>query len=64
MKKSLIANLIGMSALLAGVAVAAPITVFSTGNPDGLIAALSRPGSGTLLETETADRFPRNHFET
>jgi hypothetical protein len=30
---------------------------FSTGNPDGLLAALSRPGSPGLLETETADDF-------
>jgi hypothetical protein len=30
---------------------------FSTGNPDGLIATLSRPGGPGLLETETADDF-------
>ncbi len=33
---------------------------FSTGNPDGLIGTLSRPGSGGLLETETADDFILN----
>jgi hypothetical protein len=30
---------------------------FSTGNPDGLIATLSRPASPGKLETETADDF-------
>lgn len=30
---------------------------FSTGNPDGLIATASRPGSGGQLEIETADDF-------
>ena len=30
---------------------------FSTGNPDGLIATLSRVASGSNLETETADDF-------
>src|SRR5262249_51159184 len=30
---------------------------FSTGNPDGLIATLSRPASTGKLETETADDF-------
>ena len=30
---------------------------FSTGNPDGKIATLSRPAGGGLLETETADDF-------
>jgi hypothetical protein len=32
-------------------------TLFSTGNPDGLIATASRPGSPGVLETETADDF-------
>jgi hypothetical protein len=31
--------------------------VFSTGNPDGLIATLSRTASTGKLETETADDF-------
>jgi hypothetical protein len=31
--------------------------LFSTGNPDGKIATLSVPASGTQLETETADDF-------
>src|SRR5260370_9804926 len=35
---------------------AGPVTLFSTGNPDGKIATLSRP-AGTGLETETADDF-------
>jgi hypothetical protein len=43
--------------LSAGAAAAGPVTIFSTGNPDGLIATLSRPSSGNLLETETADDF-------
>lgn len=30
---------------------------FSTGNPDGKIATLSRPASANLVETETADDF-------
>jgi hypothetical protein len=38
-------------------ATAAPITVFSTGNPDGKIATLSRTASAGKLETETADDF-------
>jgi hypothetical protein len=37
-------------------AVASPF-VFSTGNPDGLIATLSRTASPGKLETETADDF-------
>jgi hypothetical protein len=31
--------------------------LFSTGNPDGVIATLSAPASGGQLETETADDF-------
>src|SRR5215468_2415861 len=30
---------------------------FSTGNPDGLLGALSQPAGGGTLETETADDF-------
>jgi hypothetical protein len=33
---------------------------FSTGNPDGLIGTLSRPGTGGVLQTETADDFLLN----
>jgi hypothetical protein len=36
-------------------ALAGPITLFSTGDPDGRLAALSRPPG--VLETETADDF-------
>src|SRR5579859_761461 len=43
--------------LLAPVAVAGSITVFSTGSPDGLIATASRQASTGKLETETADDF-------
>ena len=46
---------------MAGVLSAAPATAgaffFSTGNPDGLMATLSRPASAGKLETETADDF-------
>jgi hypothetical protein len=52
-----IVNTIGMAVLLAGAAAAGPVVLFSTGNPDGLIGTLSRPASGSLLETETADDF-------
>src|SRR5262245_2208672 len=34
-----------------------PITLFSTGSPDGKIATLSRPAGPGGLETETADDF-------
>jgi hypothetical protein len=40
----------------AGSLTAATVTLFSTGNPDGKIATLSRP-AGAGLETETADDF-------
>ncbi len=30
---------------------------FSTGNPDGKVATLSRPASGSAIQTETADDF-------
>jgi hypothetical protein len=46
----------GATALLATSAHAAPF-LFSTGNPDGLIATLSRTASTGKLETETADDF-------
>ena len=42
--------------LLSTPATAGPFT-FSTGNPDGLMATLSRPSGPGLLETETADDF-------
>lgn len=51
-----------MAAVCAGVfmaipAAAGPVTLFSTGNPDGLMATLSRPAGPGTLETETADDF-------
>jgi hypothetical protein len=50
--------LVGAVAFLPARAAAAPITLFSTGNPDGRIATLSRPATGFGgLETETADDF-------
>ena len=39
----------------ASVPVEALAFTFSTGNPDGLLGALSRPAGQGLLETETAD---------
>jgi hypothetical protein len=36
---------------------AASTVFFSTGNPDGLIATLSRPASAGKIQTETADDF-------
>ena len=47
----------GVALLLAGTAAAAPITLFSTGSPDGLMAAASHPGGIGIAETETADDF-------
>lgn len=35
---------------------------FSTGNPDGLLATTSRPGSAGILETESADDFVTTAF--
>lgn len=35
----------------------ADLFTFSTGNPDGKIATLSRPASGSTIQTETADDF-------
>src|SRR5580704_5299238 len=49
-------SILAATALLATPAAAAPF-VFSTGNPDGLIATLSRTASAGKLETETADDF-------
>jgi MYXO-CTERM domain-containing protein len=42
---------------LAATPAAASTFFFSTGNPDGLLGALSRPGGPSTLETETADDF-------
>jgi hypothetical protein len=52
----LLVSLWGMPALLAAPA-AADTFFFSTGNPDGKIATLSRQASPGLIETETADDF-------
>src|SRR5437867_3022264 len=43
--------------LLLGAQVSAASFSFSTGNPDGKIATLSRPPLGPLIQTETADDF-------
>src|SRR6516225_2307292 len=59
-------RLITLLALLLGLATALGFSIqpaaadpffFSTGNPDGLIATLSRTASPGKLETETADDF-------
>jgi hypothetical protein len=47
---------LGAACICTAPATAAPFT-FSTGNPDGLIATLSRTASAGKLETETADDF-------
>jgi hypothetical protein len=60
MSKSSIFSLIGGVSgviFLAGTAAAGPVTLFSTGSPNGQIATLSIPGGGPLPETETADDF-------
>jgi hypothetical protein len=46
-----------LAVTLVTTAAAGPVTVFSTGSPDGLIATLSRPAGAGALETETADDF-------
>ncbi len=45
-----------LAALLV-VPAAADVLIFSTGNPDGLIATLSQPAGGGKIQTETADDF-------
>jgi hypothetical protein len=52
----LVAITLSAAAWLATPAFAAPFS-FSTGNPDGLLGALSRPPSPGEVETETADDF-------
>ena len=54
--QKLFASLCLTGLLLVAPAAAAPF-FFSTGNPDGLIATLSRTASTGKLETETADDF-------
>ena len=46
-----------VTVIVAAPASATPVTLFTTGSPDGAMAALSRPASGSLIETETADDF-------
>ena len=36
---------------------AMPALIFTTGNPDGLLGAASRPGSAGVVEVESADDF-------
>jgi hypothetical protein len=59
MNKSLIIGCIATIsvAILIAMPAAADSFTFSTGNPDGLIATLSRVASAGKLETETADDF-------
>jgi hypothetical protein len=57
MKANLLVSIVFLSGLASGLpATAADPVFFSTGNPDGLIAAASRP-SGGVFEIETADDF-------
>jgi PEP-CTERM motif len=55
------ANLLVSAVFLSGLASSLPATAnpvfFSTGNPDGLIAAATRPSTGSTFEIETADDF-------
>jgi hypothetical protein len=54
-------HLLGAATVAAGVWLATPawagLFFFSTGNPDGLLGALSQPAGSGKLETETADDF-------
>lgn len=50
-------TLIAAMALATAAAPAAAATFFSTGNPDGLMAAATRPGASGVKEIETADDF-------
>lgn len=51
-----LASLLALSFLWPSPAAAGPF-FFSTGDPDGLIATLSRPAGGGHIQTETADDF-------
>ena len=55
--RSLLAFTALLACALGDPAWAGDIFSFSTGNPDGLIATLSRTASAGKLETETADDF-------
>jgi hypothetical protein len=58
MKTNLLVSIVFLSGLASGLpATAADPVFFSTGNPDGLIAAASRPSSPGVFEIETADDF-------
>lgn len=50
-----------LALILAASPAAAASVIFSTGDPDGKLAALSRPGSGGHIETEAADDFVLTH---
>jgi hypothetical protein len=55
--RSLAALSLATAAALAAAPAGAATFFFSTGDPDGRMAALSRPSAGGVLETETADDF-------
>jgi hypothetical protein len=57
LKTALVGAAVGLLLSVPGRTEAGPITLFSTGSPDGKIATLSRPASPGLLEAETADDF-------
>src|SRR5262249_23948935 len=57
MRRHLGVAVVVLSLFSAGPLLADPVTLFSTGSPDGKIATLSRPAGPAGLETETADDF-------
>jgi len=57
MKPTIFCTVVTLAAATFMVSPAVADLLFSTGTPDGAIATLSRPQSGSLLETETADDF-------
>ena len=57
MRRSLGVAIVVLSWFSASSLAADPVTLFSTGSPDGKIATLSQAASSGKLETETADDF-------
>ena len=57
MKSRLLISAICLSSLVAVIPANGASFTFSTGNPDGLMAAASRPMSAGKFEVETADDF-------
>ena len=57
MKKFVLAAMTCSAAVWLATPASAASFIFSTGNPDGRLGALSRPSGAGELETETADDF-------